>query len=392
MADSSNSATDDGENTINNLFSDLAPLLALFGERFAQQFLSESTSLWDGIVFACAPLGIITAIVGCIRVGGPPWLRAVIGRARENRAAAEIEFMSSTSNEVGESFNGKSIVRTLGKPQITQLIYVEEHNNGKKCDANESNTFGIYTLQDTLDHGDISHNKSPFEEYSRTLRSHHKDANAENYEAPNISLNIHGGSKKIDLVLASLCGLLLQLGIVVFSGFTVYHPLFKSRFKKNGKDVAVYAYPTMATGTVILFTGLLVCCIVIDRSTKETRWVLKSDDVGSNGQATAEKSKKNLRIFWLQKSHTASDQEFDSFVLFAPNPTAEILTSRRLENERRNEPSHSRRISLLAVSGFILQFQGLRGLHWSSSIAQLVAVFLMTLIRAWVRRGLVQQP
>ncbi|CCX31479.1 Similar to Ankyrin-3; acc. no. Q12955 [Pyronema omphalodes CBS 100304] len=517
MADSSNSATDDGENTINNLFSDLAPLLALFGERFAQQFLSESTSLWDGIVFACAPLGIITAIVGCIRVGGPPWLRAVIGRARENRAAAEIEFMSSTSNEVGESFNGKSIVRTLGKPQITQLIYVEEHNNGKECDANESNTFGIYTLQDTLDHGDISHNKSPFEEYSRTSvhaprdksetslvrrvgaradqerphsrdaefwyntgsvllsraadflrgrkqssiqdpensigleqpsrenansneskelspgtkpsqeRSHHKDANAENYEAPNISLNIHGGSKKIDLILASLCGLLLQFGIVVFSGFTVYHPLFKSRFKKNGKDVAVYAYPTMAIGTVILFTGLLVCCIVIDRSTKESRWVLKSDD-GSNGQPTAKKSKKKLRIFWLQKSHTTSDQEFDSFVLFAPDPTTEILTSRRLENERRNQPSRSRGISrtdsacgkqlkdtqeswfetlkrknpglpflatfgtVLAVSGFILQFQGLRGLHWSSSIAQLVAVFFMTLIRAWVRRGLIQQP
>jgi hypothetical protein len=160
MADRSNNTTDDGDNTINNLFSDLAPLLALFGERFAQQFLSESTSLWDCIVFACAPLGIITAIVGCIRVGGPPWLRAVIGRARENRAAAEIEFMSSTSNEVGESFNGQSIVRTLGKPQIKQLIYVKEHNN--------SDTFGIYTLPNPLDPDNNSYANSPFEEYSRT--------------------------------------------------------------------------------------------------------------------------------------------------------------------------------------------------------------------------------
>ncbi|KAI5789470.1 hypothetical protein FPQ18DRAFT_261562, partial [Pyronema domesticum] len=383
MADSSNSTTDDGGNTINNLFSELMQILVLFGESFAKQFLSESTSLWDCIVFACAPLGIGTAIDGCIRVGGPTWLRAVIGRARENRAAAEIEFMSSTSNEVGESFNGQSIVRTLGKPQITQLIYVEEHNDGKHRDTDGSDTENANSNESN----ELSPRTKPPQERL-------------NYEAPNTSLNIHGGSKKIDLILASLCGLLLQFGMVVFSGFTVYHPLFKSRFKKNGKDVAVYAYPTMAAGTVILFTGLLVCCIVIDRSTKEIRWVLKSDDVGSNGQPTAKKSKKNLRIFWLQKSHTTSDQEFDSFVLFAPDPTTEILTSRRLENDLfetlkrkiTGPPFLATFGTVLASSGYLIQSQGLRGLHWSSSIAQLVAVFFMTLIRAWVRRELVKQP
>jgi hypothetical protein len=177
MADRSNSTTDDGDNTINNLLSALAPLLALFGERFAQQFLSESTSVWDGIVFACAPLGIIPAIVGCIRVGGPPWLRAVLGRATENRAAAEIEFMSSTSNEVGESFNGQSIVRTFGNPQIKQLIYVEEHNNGKHHDTDGSDTFGIYTLPNTLDPDNPSYTNSPFKEYSRTSGHGTKDKN-----------------------------------------------------------------------------------------------------------------------------------------------------------------------------------------------------------------------
>jgi len=42
-----------------------------------------------------APLGIITAIVGAIRVGGPDWLKAIVGRARETRASAEVELMSS---------------------------------------------------------------------------------------------------------------------------------------------------------------------------------------------------------------------------------------------------------------------------------------------------------
>jgi len=54
----------------------------------------------DTIIFAIAPLGIITAIVGAIRVGGPGWLKSIIGRARENRTMAEVELMSSTSREV----------------------------------------------------------------------------------------------------------------------------------------------------------------------------------------------------------------------------------------------------------------------------------------------------
>lgn len=53
----------------------------------------------DNIIFALAPLGIITAIVAAIRVGGPQWLKAVVGRARENIATVELELMSSTSHE-----------------------------------------------------------------------------------------------------------------------------------------------------------------------------------------------------------------------------------------------------------------------------------------------------
>jgi len=37
--------------------------------------------------------------------------------------------------------------------------------------------------------------------------------------------------------------------------------------------------------------------------------------------------------------------------------------------------------------GFILQLQGLQGLHWSTSVSQIIAVFLMTAVRGWVRRG-----
>ncbi|KAH7253625.1 uncharacterized protein BKA55DRAFT_343252 [Fusarium redolens] len=62
---------DSGDDFSNNMFSDLAPLLALFGERVTMQFLSQSMGWADCIILAVAPLGNITTIVSAIRVDGP---------------------------------------------------------------------------------------------------------------------------------------------------------------------------------------------------------------------------------------------------------------------------------------------------------------------------------
>ena len=72
-------AADGGYDFSNNLFSDMAPVLALFGEHVAKQFMSQSMGWADNILFAMAPLGVITAVVGAIRVAGPPILKVVVG-------------------------------------------------------------------------------------------------------------------------------------------------------------------------------------------------------------------------------------------------------------------------------------------------------------------------
>lgn len=59
--------------------------------------------------------------------------KSFIGRGRENRTLVELELMSSTSKEVCELFNGKSIVRTMGKPKLAQiLIYPREYEKSRK--------------------------------------------------------------------------------------------------------------------------------------------------------------------------------------------------------------------------------------------------------------------
>jgi len=69
-----------GDEFANNLFSDLAPLLTLFGEQVTKQFLSMSMGWADNILLAMGPLGILTIIVSAIRVGGVRQLKALVGR------------------------------------------------------------------------------------------------------------------------------------------------------------------------------------------------------------------------------------------------------------------------------------------------------------------------
>ncbi|UKZ72270.1 uncharacterized protein TrAtP1_013212 [Trichoderma atroviride] len=113
---------DSGDDFSNNLFTDLGPILALLGERVTMQFLSQCMGWSECIILAAAPLGILTIIVAAIRVGGPPWLKALVGRATENIATAELELMSSTSNEVCELWNGKDVVRCMGSAPIWEFI------------------------------------------------------------------------------------------------------------------------------------------------------------------------------------------------------------------------------------------------------------------------------
>jgi hypothetical protein len=100
-------------------------LLALFGQDFANQYLSQSTSWLDSIIFAMGPLGVPAAIVAAIRVGGASWLKGAIGRARENEADIERDLMSSTSHEVCELWNGRKTVRMVATPLIQELLYLE---------------------------------------------------------------------------------------------------------------------------------------------------------------------------------------------------------------------------------------------------------------------------
>ena len=222
-------------------------------------------------------------------------------------------------------------------------------------------------------------------------------------DAPNISLNLHRGSKAQDLFFAAISGILLQAGVLIYSGLAIYYPSLKPKLKKNDRPAKGYAFPVMAVGTMVLAFGMMICSFIIEHSTVEERWVARSISPVSSLDKPAKSTKLAARVLWLQKSHVVNDQSFDSYVIFARGTRNEILTSRRLLSpavdqsvlgEIASKPFEALTLlgALAGISGFVLQFEGLRGMHWTVTIAQLAAIFIMTILRAWVRRGMTVLP
>ena len=127
-------------------------IIALFGERVTTQFLSQILGWADCIALAMAPLGIITILVGAIRVGGPLWLKAMVGRAKENVSDVEIELMSSTSREVCDLYNGASIVRSQGTAPIWEYICLFPKNHAGSPPGKDSRV-RFLTLDEAVDGG-----------------------------------------------------------------------------------------------------------------------------------------------------------------------------------------------------------------------------------------------
>jgi hypothetical protein len=178
--------------------------------------------------------------------------------------------------------------------------------------------------------------------------------------------------------------------------------------------VASYSFPCMATETVALVLGLMLCGHVVESSTQEKT-------------TRIEKAYEACHI-WLQRKARVGDQVFGLFAVFSDGTQDETVTSQRRVNYKPSildrlilttpallfkyinkktgksgakdkDQDHSALLeskatigTLISVPGFIVQFVGLRGVHWSVSIFQLGAVLIMALVRVFIRRVYARPP
>ena len=200
-------------------------------------------------------MGIITAIIGAVRIGGPGWLRAIVGRARENLATAEVELTTSTSSNACELWNGQAIVRLPGAPKIVEFIYfpLPKDEGG----AQGVKLYTVDTAKEKLHKderkqwvGSFIAPRPPARPGTTTHKRRslpHTDAESQRSDssaraktsceapnpqpitsAPNISLNLSPTRNKRELRLFALIGVLLQSGVIVFSGCAAYSPPARS--------------------------------------------------------------------------------------------------------------------------------------------------------------------
>lgn len=242
-------------------------------------------------------------------------------------------------------------------------------------------------------------------------------------EAPNITLNSHTESRT-EVRLAAAGGVLFQMAVIVWAACATY----LLRYPKDGTDpIGGYAFPCFVSGTLTLAFGLTVCGNVVE--TRTTEKVAKARD------------ECDVHHIWLQRKANVGDQVFKSAAIFTKTSRKDVLMSQRStssdfsnfdyvifgipllifrlrstifkpkgiskkENNSELDENSSKEMDECAAMlaskatfgmsvglvGFIVQFVGLRGVHWSVSIAQLGAVLLVTSLRLYVRRGHARPP
>lgn len=358
----------------NNLASDLAPILALFGEQVTKQFLSESTTGFDSFIFAMVPLGILTAVVSVIRVCGGPSLRAFVGRAQESSGVAEAELCSSTSRDVCEVYRQGAFVRVFGQPTILELVH-DPHDAEFYDLGDDKADCGIHLFRDYI--GSTPAEMAGWTENGRpvaTMREKEYNANMMRFApSPNLSLN-YSIKKHTDFVFwaAALAGFILQSSILWFAALAAY----RWHWKKNDSLVPVWAFPMMVFGTVLQCVGMWLCAYLIDASTKER--VFRKNGI--------DKEQRRACLFVVQPGNQViGDQVLDSFSYRdSLHHGREYITSWK-DGQQRPRPATAAGSVGVTMIGFVLQFVSLRAMHSAISVFQLAAILLMSLVRSTLR-------
>ncbi|KAH8755140.1 hypothetical protein F5882DRAFT_308120, partial [Hyaloscypha sp. PMI_1271] len=348
--------TVDGNNFGNNAFTNFAPLLTLFGDEITKQFLSTSMGWADDVLLGVAPIGIMTIIVCAIRIGGNRFLRSLIGsvnylkcRARDSPDDEEKEILPSTSANVREIWDGNRIIRQTGESKITEFVF--------------DSKYGRYEDDGVVDWTpDITSSVGgpPKHEFSK--------------RAPNIILNIEKAIPQPRTVLLfTIFGALIQSMVIIVNALAVYY----WHWPRGSSAVASYGYPVWATGTISITLGITMCARVVQNST-------------STFLLSPHSSYTTKRIVRLQKR--IDTLNIPAFAINNKESYPCVWVSIRNEDIRSHRLTQVVVGTTLTVGGFLCQNIGTRELHWSAGVLQLGATMFLTILRAWLRGHVGDEP
>jgi hypothetical protein len=186
------------------------------------------------------------------------------------------------------------------------------------------------------------------------------------------------------VIVFTLVGLLVQVTVMVINALVVY----RWQWRRAGKIVAPYGYPTWAVGTAAIAVGTCICGWVVESSS--LKFYLRRQE--------------NTKAIFFQKA--IPEQNISPYMIEKTRPGGDFIVSRRQwpptselsfrweddhSGETRKREFRKREILTmlgtgLTLCGFVCQNIGTRELHWSAGLLQLGATLILTLLRAWLRR------
>ena len=274
--------------------------------------------------------------------------------ARESRAAAELELLSATSGEVCEMWSGSEIVRVAGQPSTIQYILDKTVKPPTVLTLSEALKQNLYLRSSSYTDGE--------------------NLNGPSFNgAPSLTINVQNAiSLSWQLLMLVVVGIMVQLTAFVLSAIIVYGWSWTA----GSEMLASYGFPCYIIGTTLLTLGLLGCARVIQHNSRV-------DELSPRIPSA------KYQPFCVQKACTVDAKRFLSYAIFHPDGQPVIKMSR----------SNARDYNVLtlcstasALVGYVCQFVGLRAMHWSVALIQLAATLTMTCARAFIRRGLANQP
>ncbi|KAF8851447.1 ankyrin [Acephala macrosclerotiorum] len=371
----------------NNFATNLAPIIALFGEQVTKQFLSESTSFLDSVIFGVAPLGILTAVVSVIRVYGNASLRSFIGRAQEPHGVAEAELCSSTSEDLGELWSSGGICRVFGHPKILEFLYTEKGEFYPKFsalmedEASQSPSCGIDRPMGWFDSKEHPHWEEDTAHQGDKLANDSERRLDQRFAPyPNLSLNIGIQSVPKEILwVTAVFGVSLQLSFFVYATWATF---YKQVLYDDGDRPQLWSFCLAVSGTALVVVGMILCAMLIERRSCERKF----KEMAGDGPPTPK-----TVIFWLQPSQWVGGQLFNAFA--HSEEKQKYITSWRVDTEpsRKDRDAVKHPLIILwtailsCLLGFVCQFVGLRGLHGSIALYQLASTLCMAVIRALLR-------
>jgi hypothetical protein len=116
-----------------SVVANVAPLMALVGERNVKEYMRVASSRTQLALMASAPLGILSVLVSTVRLSGPRLLRRLLGRESDRRSEALVELTplsiepatsayTAEGVEIEPAFNRDRVAFVCGHVQKTQDV------------------------------------------------------------------------------------------------------------------------------------------------------------------------------------------------------------------------------------------------------------------------------